>query len=150
MPDLSSIGENSLVPTMGTLNRCRLRHNRDGGTAVSGKAWKTVESGKPREEAWEETKRERPYIFDTRYLLHSYSGSPFMEPYFTRNWASTVHCVDHNRRIITAAEHWPSPSTFLAVPLPFASVFLSSPLFFLLLVQLTTSHDHFVRSLCGL
>lgn len=73
--------------------------------------------------------RERSYIFDTRYLLHSYSGSPFMEPYFTRNWAPTVHCVDHNGRIITAAEHWPSPSTFLATRWPIRWPFISLSLF---------------------
>lgn len=140
-----------LLPALGTLNRCRLRHNRDRGTAISGKAWKTVKpgklvGGKP---------REKSYIFDTRYLLHSYSGSPFMEPYFTRNWASNVHCVDHNGRIITAAEHWPSASTFLATRCPIrcplrlflsiSALSLSFP--FLPLVQLSTLC---VRSLRGL
>jgi len=46
MLDLSSIGENSLVPTMGTLNRCRFRHNHDRGTTVSRKVWKMAKSGK--------------------------------------------------------------------------------------------------------
>lgn len=48
-----------------------------------------------------------------------------MELYFTRNWASTVHCVDHNGRIITAAEHWPSASTFLATRCPIHALCVS-------------------------
>ena len=54
-----------------------------------------------------------------------------MEPYFTRNWAPTVHCVDHNGRIITATEHWPSLSLSL-------SFFLSPPLSLSFYLSLST------------
>lgn len=114
------------------LNRCRLRHNRDRRTTVPGKAWKLGEtSGKEGGRGRRPREREWSYIFDTRYLLHSYSGSPFMEPYFTRNWAPTVHCVDHNGRIITATEHRPPPSLSLSVlppPSISSSLFFSRPL----------------------
>jgi len=85
------------------LNRLRLNRDRRGGVRKGDEKGQLVETlgeqaGVGR--VGDQEKERGSYIFDTRYLLHSYSGSPFMEPYFTRNWAPTVHCVDHNGRII--------------------------------------------------